>query len=59
MAAIDTKLRLRVPLRVDGSAPVDFADCLHSALAREAGESPLLTFDKSAARIEGARLLPA
>ncbi|MEO7853486.1 MAG: type II toxin-antitoxin system VapC family toxin [Rubrivivax sp.] len=35
----------------------DFADCLHAALAGEAGESPLWTFDKVAAKAAGARLL--
>lgn len=35
----------------------DFADCLHAALAGEAGEAPLWTFDKAAAKVTGARLL--
>lgn len=35
----------------------DFADCLHAALAGQAGEQPLWTFDKTAAKVEGARLL--
>ncbi len=35
----------------------DFADCLHAALAGQAGEQPLWTFDKAAAKVEGARLL--
>ncbi|MBU1361938.1 MAG: hypothetical protein KKC79_14815 [Gammaproteobacteria bacterium] len=35
----------------------DFADCVHIALAAEAGEAPLWTFDKRAAKISGARLL--
>jgi predicted nucleic-acid-binding protein len=39
----------------DGSA--DFADCLHAALALVAGEQPLWTFDKAAAKVDGARLL--
>ena len=38
-----------------GSA--DFADCLHVALAGQAGAQPLWTFDKAAARVEGASLL--
>jgi predicted nucleic-acid-binding protein len=37
---------------------VDFADCLHAALAAAAGESPLWTFDRQAARTAGIRLLP-
>lgn len=35
----------------------DFSDCLHTALAQAASETPLWTFDKAAARLEGARLL--
>lgn len=42
------------------SAPrADFADCLHIALAAQAGESPLRTFDRRAARLPGARLIGA
>lgn len=41
----------------DGTA--DFADCLHAALALMAGEQPLWTFDKAAAKVDGARLLTA
>jgi predicted nucleic-acid-binding protein len=39
----------------DGSA--DFADCLHVALATQAGEQPLWTSDKGAAKVNGAWLL--
>lgn len=35
----------------------DFADCVHVALAHAAGESPLWTFDRGAAKVDGARLL--
>ncbi|MDQ2735201.1 MAG: type II toxin-antitoxin system VapC family toxin [Pseudomonadota bacterium] len=35
----------------------DFADCLHAALAGDAGEEPLWTFDKAAAKVAGAKLL--
>ena len=37
--------------------PADFSDCLHTALAIAAGEQPLWTFDRAAAKVEGARLL--
>jgi predicted nucleic-acid-binding protein len=33
----------------------DFADCLHVALAAHAGEQPLWTFDRAAARLQGAQ----
>ena len=35
----------------------DFADCMHAALAGQAGEVPLWTFDKAAAKLTGAKLL--
>ena len=35
----------------------DFADCVHAALASQAGQVPLWTFDKAAAKLAGARLL--
>ncbi|MBB4844050.1 putative nucleic-acid-binding protein [Paucibacter oligotrophus] len=54
---IESERALEVALQLfrDGSA--DFADCLHIALAAQAGELPLWTFDKGAAKMEGARLL--
>jgi predicted nucleic-acid-binding protein len=38
-----------------GSA--DFSDCVHVALAAQAGERPLWTFDKAASKVDGAQLL--
>jgi predicted nucleic-acid-binding protein len=35
----------------------DFADCVHVALAHAAGESPLWTFDRAAAKLDGAKML--
>ena len=40
-------------------ATADFADCLHAALALMAGEKPLWTFDRAAAKVDGAKLLTA
>ncbi len=37
----------------------DFSDCLHVALAGQAGELPVWTFDKAAARVVGAQRLNA
>ena len=39
----------------EGSA--DYSDCLHVALAAQAGEQPLWTFDKAASKLDGARQL--
>ena len=50
-AALETALTLFA----EGSA--DFSDCVHAALAFQADHGPLWTFDKAAARIEGAALL--
>ena len=49
---------LEVALQLFREASADFADCLHIALAAQAGEQPLWTFDKGAAKVSGARLLP-
>ncbi len=46
-------LEVALQLYRDGSA--DFADCLHVALAAQAGASPLWTFDKRAAKVHGAQ----
>lgn len=35
----------------------DFADCLHVALVRQAGQEPLLTFDRQASNLAGTLLL--
>ena len=35
----------------------DYADCVHAALALQAGETPFWTFDRQAARLAGAQLL--
>lgn len=48
-------LEIALQLYREGSA--DFADCLHVALATQAGEQPLWTFDKGAAKVSGAQLL--
>lgn len=48
-------LELALDLYRGGSA--DFADCVHIALAAQAGEQPLWTFDKGAAKVAGAQML--
>jgi predicted nucleic-acid-binding protein len=50
-SALESALRLYA----DGSA--DFSDCMHIALVRGAGETPLWTFDKAASKVDGARWL--
>lgn len=53
----ESERALEVALHLYREGSADFADCLHVALATEAGEQPLWTFDKAAARINGARLV--
>jgi predicted nucleic-acid-binding protein len=48
---------LEVALQLYRQGSADFADCLHVALATQAGEQPLWTFDKGAAKVSGAQLL--
>ncbi len=48
-------LEIALHLYREGSA--DFADCLHVALAAQAGELPLWTFDRRAAKVQGAQAI--
>jgi predicted nucleic-acid-binding protein len=48
-------LEVALHLYRDGSA--DFADCLHIALAAQAQELPLWTFDKRAGKVSGGRMI--
>ena len=53
----ESERALEVALQLYREGTADFADCLHIALATEAGEQPLWTFDKGAAKVSGAQLL--
>ena len=53
----ESERALEVALQLYREGAADFADCLHIALATEAGEQPLWTFDKGAAKVIGAQLL--
>lgn len=53
----ESERALEVALQLYREGTADFADCLHIALSTEAGEQPLWTFEKSAARVVGAQLL--
>ncbi len=48
---------VEIALELFRNYAADFADCLHIALAHWAGHSPLWTFDKTAAKVVGAKLL--
>lgn len=49
---------VEVALVLYSQGTADFSDCLHAALAHDAGETPLWTFDRAASKVSGARLLP-
>jgi predicted nucleic-acid-binding protein len=51
----ENALELARLLYAKGSA--DFSDCVHVALADQAGEPPLWTFDRPASKLKGAKLL--
>jgi predicted nucleic-acid-binding protein len=55
----ESERALEVALQLYREGSADFADCLHIALTTQAGEQPLWTFDKGAARVSGAQLLRA
>jgi predicted nucleic-acid-binding protein len=54
----ESERALEVALQLFRKGSADFADCLHVALATQADEQPLWTFDRGAARLNGAQLLP-
>ena len=55
----ESERALEVALHLYREGSADFADCLHVALATQAGEQPLWTFDKGAAQVIGAQLIRA
>ena len=57
--SFESERALEVALHLYRKGTADFADCLHIGLAAEAGEQPLWTFDKRAAKVIGARLIRA
>lgn len=55
--SFESERALEVALQLFRKGSADFADCLHIALATQAGAEPLWTFDKGAAKVNGAKLL--
>lgn len=55
--SFESERALEVALHLFRRGSADLADCLHVALATQAGEQPLWTFDKGAAGVSGAQLL--
>jgi predicted nucleic-acid-binding protein len=55
--SFESERALEVALQLFRKGSADFADNLHVALATQADEQPLWTFDRSAAKVIGAQLL--
>jgi predicted nucleic-acid-binding protein len=55
--SFESERALEVALDLYRSNTADFADCVHIALAAQAGEQPLWTFDRGAAKVLGAQIL--
>lgn len=53
----ESERALEVALHLYRKAMADFADCLHLAVAAQAGELHFWTFDKRAGKIDGARMI--
>lgn len=55
--SFESERALEVALQLYREGTADFADCLHVALAAQAGELPLWTFDRRAAKVNGAQVV--
>ena len=55
----ESESAVELALVLYGKSKADFSDCLHVALAHLANEQPLWTFDRAAAKLEGAQILQA
>lgn len=55
----ESEAALEVALVLYSQGTADYSDCLHVALASQAGQQPFWTFDKAASKVGGARLLAA
>ncbi len=53
----ESERALEAALHLYREGAADFADCLHIALAAEAGELPLWTFDKRAGMVSGGQAI--
>jgi predicted nucleic-acid-binding protein len=53
----ESERALEVALHLYREGSADFADCLHIALAAQAQELPLWTFDKRAGKVSGGRTI--
>ena len=57
--SFESEPAVEIALALYQRGAADFSDCLHAALAHNARERPLWTFDKPGSKVDGARLLTA
>ncbi|MBC7730817.1 MAG: type II toxin-antitoxin system VapC family toxin [Bacteriovorax sp.] len=57
--SFESESALELALLQYAETSADYSDCLHAALATAANSGPLWTFDKAAAKVDGAKLLTA
>lgn len=55
--SFESESAVELALRQYAEHSADFSDCMHLALAAQAGHLPLGTFDRAAAKLDGAKLL--
>ncbi len=55
--SFESESAFEIALALYKKGNADFSDCMHTALAHTAGESPLWTFDRAASKIDGTKLL--
>ena len=55
--SFESEAAVEVALELFRQNKADFSDCVHIALSHAAGMEPLWTFDKAAAKVDGATLL--
>jgi predicted nucleic-acid-binding protein len=56
--SMESERSVEIALALYGQSSADFADCLHVALATSVGAIPLWTFDRAAAKVAGAQIIP-
>lgn len=56
--SMESERAVEIALALYGQSAADFADCLHVSLANSVGANPLWTFDRAAAKVAGAQIIP-
>lgn len=56
--SMESERSVEIALVLYDQSSADFAECLHVALANSVGANPLWTFDRAAAKVAGAQIIP-